>query len=342
MVARPSFMALAADFVCGTIRLITPLRAMVENGMCKGDVGYLFMPDPKLTVAPGSVVLMQRQANLGAANYAQLRSLGCGIAHDIDDLLWAVPPDNPAHGAMTTDAQAVMFAAMREADRVTCSTECLRQELLQLGITATVLPNVLDPHEWLHLRVPRAPRLKARVGWYGQRQVHLSDLAQLNDVVRTLIDEVQWVFFGEFPSALNDLVNRIEFVSQVALPLFPATLAALDLDLMLSPLAQNRFNRSKSHVRLLHAGILSYSVIATDIEAHAGFPVKLVPNEPAAWVSAIRERIADPSAMRREGEALREFVLRNYMVDSWAAAYLNAWSGSATATSGLVDPRVFS
>lgn len=325
--ALPHLSALSTDFVCGTARFIIPMRALVERGLCTADIGYVNVPGARLSVSPGNVVLLQRNANMGQGMQAQLRGVGCRIIHDIDDLLWDIPPDNPAYRVMDAAAQAQMIGAMREADLVTTSTEPLRNELARLGIAATVLPNVLDPNEWAHLRIPRAPHPKPRVGWYGQVNVHVGDLAVINEVVRALIDQVQFVFFGDLPPNMADLAPRLEFVPQVALPFFPATLARLDLDLMLAPLAENRFNEAKSNLRLLYAGMLGYPVVASDVVAHRGLPAKLVPNAAPLWVEAIRERLADPGAAWREGAALHEAVLANFVTERWIGPYYQTWTG---------------
>jgi O-antigen biosynthesis protein len=326
----PAITALTTDFVCGTFRFANPLRVMVEQGRCKGDVYSLFAQDRPLAINSGQIVLLQRERNLGDL-FDKLRHAGCRIIYDIDDLLWCLPPDNVNVAAMSAQALEPMFSQMKRADCVTCSTDVLRSELEKIGISARVLPNALVASDWTSLKIARRARLKPRVGWYGQQLVHVGDIALLDGVVRSLINEVQWVFFGDIPASMNDLSDRIEFRSHVALQLFPATLAALDLDLVLSPLAQNRFNESKSNLRLLQAGILGYPVVATEIAAHSGVPVKLVQNSPQAWIEAIRERIVEPDYMRREGAELREFVLKHYTLDSLVPLFEQAWTGSRVA-----------
>ena len=44
------------------------------------------------------------------------------------------------------------------------------------------------------------------------------------------------------------------------------------------------------------------------------------------WIAAIRERITEPDALAREGDALREWVKRHYLLenrlDEWLSAFL--------------------
>ncbi|MEN8762456.1 MAG: hypothetical protein ABF290_08470, partial [Thiogranum sp.] len=86
----------------------------------------------------------------------------------------------------------------------------------------------------------------------------------------------------------------------------------------------NRFNESKSNLRLLEYGVLGWPVIASDIAPYHEGPVCRVHNQARAWIKAIRERIHDMDATRREGDALQDWVRENWLLqqhlDDWLAA----------------------
>ena len=69
-------------------------------------------------------------------------------------------------------------------------------------------------------------------------------------------------------------------------------------------------------------------MICSDILCYRdGLPVTRLPNQARVWVSAIREQLADPQALARAGDTLREAVLRDWMLDEvhaqrWAAVWL--------------------
>jgi glycosyltransferase involved in cell wall biosynthesis len=305
-------------------RFTIPIRALIHRGAATGNV-YIGTTH-QMEIAPRSPVLLQRQLGLPAAVITALKMHGCRIVHDLDDLLWAIPDDNPNALSFTSEMLATMDGQLAAADVVTVSTEPLAEALRTRGYEPVVLPNVLDPLDWT-VQPRRAVRSKPRIGWYGQRSVHRADLALIEALVRAVIDEADFVFLGDVPNELADLASRVRSFSAVPLPLFPAMLAALDLDLMLAPLAANAFNECKSNLRLLQAGMLGYPVVASDIEPHRALPVTRVAQTPAAWIAAVRDRVHDPGALRREGETLRRAVHAGFLVHDWVDRYLDGWGG---------------
>ena len=65
-------------------------------------------------------------------------------------------------------------------------------------------------------------------------------------------------------------------------------------------------------------------MVCTDIYPYRNTPVKRVPNETGAWVDAIRERVYDLDAAEREGDALRAWVLEDYILDNHTDEWLSA------------------
>jgi GT2 family glycosyltransferase/glycosyltransferase involved in cell wall biosynthesis/tetratricopeptide (TPR) repeat protein len=273
------------------------------------------------------VWLLQRLTWVSDDTLERAQRSGTRIVHDLDDLLWDIPEDNPNKAFLTDSRIEMLFRHLNRANQVTVSTEPLAHELSRKGIRALVLPNCVAPERWKPLRPVRRAGKRPRVGWAGQRSVHFADLELLRQVMDDLGDEVEWVFLGDTPVFARESGRQVESFSMVPIQNYPAQLAALNLDLALAPLAMNRFNEAKSDIRLLHYGALGYPVVASDIVPHRLAPVKLVTNRVAAWVEAIRERIADPDAAAREGEQLREWVFANRSIDVWIAKYAEAWFG---------------
>ncbi len=302
---------MASDSICGTYRFVLPLRAMIARSWCSGVIYNLHAA---FEFTPGSTILIQRHVSLQGDMVQMIHRHGSRIVHDIDDLLWDIPADNPNVHALTPTMLDEMFRSMRSVDCVTTTTKPLAAALAKRGIPAAVVPNLLDPADWK--QAPRSTeRSRLRVGWYGQRNVHIDDLNIIESVVRSLRNEVDFVFYGDLPHSLAADRNQFEVHAPNAIELFPATLAALDLDILLSPLAKNAFNECKSNLRLLQAGMLGIAVIATDIEPHRTLPVTLVSNKPADWERALRERIGEIEAVRAEGRYLEASVREDYTLD---------------------------
>jgi hypothetical protein len=183
-----------------------------------------------------------------------------------------------------------------------------------------VVPNYLDARLWQGLYSRRGAGSRPRVGWAGAQQ-HLGDLELLRQVVEETASIVDWVFFGMCPDFLLPYVKEVH--PAVTFEHYPQALAALNLDLAVAPLEHNRFNEAKSNLRLLEYGVLGWPVIASDIEPYRGAPVCRVPNQPRAWVNAIRERLANREAAWREGDALKKWVQDNWILQDHLSEWLD-------------------
>jgi hypothetical protein len=238
-----------------------------------------------------------------------------------DDLMYAMPPKNPFSKTIYKDVKKRVRRCLGVADRVIVTTQALAEELRGLADDVRVVPNYLDEAIWGGLQSQRGVSGKPRVGWAGAQQ-HLGDLEILQEVVRETADEVDWVFFGMCPEFLQPYVKEIH--NPVTFGKYPQKLATLNLDLAVAPLEHNRFNESKSNLRLLEYGVLGWPVIASDIVPYREAPVCCVHNQARAWIKAIRERIHDLDATRQEGDVLRDWVRENWLLQQhmhdWLAA----------------------
>jgi len=235
-----------------------------------------------------------------------------------DDLMFALPPKNPFSKTGYKDAKKRLRRCLGIADRVIVTTESLAEELRSMADDVRVVPNYLDEAIWGGLTSKRATSAKPRVGWAGAQQ-HLGDLELLEEVVRETAHEVDWVFFGMCPDFLQPYVKEIH--NPVIFRKYPEKLATLNLDLAVAPLEYNRFNDSKSNLRIVEYGVLGWPVIASDIAPYREGPVCRVPNQPRAWIKAIRERIHDMDATRREGDVLLAWVRENWLLQQ----HMNDW-----------------
>lgn len=320
---------IAADSICGHIRLLQPLLAgegIWRKGAIVSDaniiVGDIIPPS-----GVGHVWVFQRTCLMGAADLSKVQSQGTRLIHDCDDLLWKIPADNPNLRFLPPPKIEQMFRLMAMADCVTVSTEPIQADLRKRGIHSTVLPNCLVPQEWEGFMPKRRVGSRPRIGWAGQANVHKGDTAILETIFEALKDEVEWVFLGDAPRTASSLGVISETFSMVDLAQYPEKLASLNLDLALSPLVPNEFNEAKSDIRILQYGILGYPVIGTDIYPHQQAPILRLPHEPQVWINAIRERIYDLDALERDGDHLRQWVLTHRLIEHVLPQYERAWLG---------------
>jgi glycosyltransferase involved in cell wall biosynthesis len=241
-----------------------------------------------------------------------------------DDLMTALPPKNPYSKTVYKDIRRRIRRGCELVDRVVVTTEPLAEALRRYSEDVRVIPNGLPAEVWGSLPRVRRRGGRPRVGWAGAPQHH-GDLELLREVVEATATEVDWVFFGMCPDFLRAHAREVH--DPVSFDAYPGKLASLELDLALAPLERNDFNCCKSNLRLLEYGVLGWPVIASDIEPYRDAPVCRVRNQARTWIQAIRERIHDLDAAACEGEALRQWVLANGMLEG----RLTDWLGVLTA-----------
>lgn len=253
-----------------------------------------------------------------------------------DDLMFALPPNNPFSKTVYKDIKKRIRRCIAMADRVVVTTEPLAEALRCFTQNIEIVPNYLPRDVWGPLSSQRAVNARPRVGWAGAQQ-HGGDLQLLADVVKATAEEVDWVFFGMCPENLRPYVREVH--KAVPFDRYPAYLAGLNLDLAVAPLEHNRFNEAKSNLRLLEYGVLGWPVIASDIHPYREAPVCRVPNNAGAWIRAIRDHIGDADGAARAGDELRSWVAARWLLEDHLDDWVDALRGGRSADGGAVNRK---
>jgi GT2 family glycosyltransferase len=316
-------------------RCMIPLRALRAAGkvqyaeVCRPRADYERAPTPAelARMAPDTLFMhvpvdnTRCQALLGYPRF----NPDVFRVYSLDDLITNIPPGNPTYANLAADVMRERLAlGLKASHRLIATTEPLAEACRGLIDDIRLVPNSLPWSVWGELRSRRRRGPRLRVGWAGAQQ-HAGDLRFLLDVVAATRNEVDWVFMGMMPEGIDP--GRVEFHDYVHdFSAYPAKLASLDLDLAIAPLEMHPFNEAKSNLRLLEYGILGWPVICTDIFPYRTDkpPVTRLPNEAAQWIAAIRERVADPDALSREGDALRAWVKRHHLLENRLDLWLRA------------------
>jgi glycosyltransferase involved in cell wall biosynthesis len=309
---------------CGEYRIIAPSRALLKSGLAQSYETMRLMTPPEMArMAPDSIVF-QRQlewSQIEVIEWAKKTSKAFRV-FELDDLITNLPPQSAHRSSIAPDIADRLKKALKLCDRFVVSTEPMARAYGRMCDEVVVVPNRLEKSRWLGL-TPGRREGKPRVGWAGAIG-HRGDLALLAGVVQATAKEIDWVFFGMCPDALKPYVA--EFHSWVPLHDYAQKLAALDIDLAVAPLEHHPFNEAKSNLRLLEYGVLGYPVVCTDILPYQGdLPVVRVENRHRDWVRAIRDMVADREACRRAGEALRQAVTREWMLEDHLDEWKRAW-----------------
>ncbi|MGF0236709.1 glycosyltransferase [Rhodococcus sp. IEGM1300] len=325
----PSILGLALNSsAIGHYRVSQPLFELQAAGRIVGRVAYDMPSIIEIERQSPDVIILQGRYNTGKINdIVQVKNYSRAMRiYELDDYVARIPEKNEHTRNMPDNIESLMRKGIGMCDRVVVSTHALAGVLSDMHHNIRVVPNMLAPNLWAHLKSQRRTSNKPRIGWGGGTS-HRGDLELIADVVRELADEVEWVFFGMCPDLLRPYVH--EFHPGVSLSAYPEKLASLDLDLALAPLEFHIFNDCKSNLRLLEYGACGYPVICSDTEAYRGhLPcTRVLTNSTDEWLQAIRMHLSDPAASYRMGDDLREVVLRDFMLRGdnlqyWADGWL--------------------
>jgi glycosyltransferase involved in cell wall biosynthesis len=313
----------------GHYRVVQPLLELEGVGRAVGRISHakpgaidIERQRPDVVILQGRYSETSTQDILNIRRYSRAR-----LIYELDDYPLDVPAKNGHVRKRLENMENILRQSIGACDRVVVSTQPLADAFASMHADIRVVPNMLAPHLWNGLRSQRGTSRKPRVGWGGGTS-HTGDLELIADVVKSLADEVDWIFFGMCPDALRPYIA--EFHSLVNMDAYPQKLASLNLDLALAPLESHFFNDCKSNLRLLEYGACGYPVICSDALAYRGYLpcTRVISNSTEEWIAAICRHLEDRLASYKMGDALREMVLRDYMLrgenlQNWA----NAWLG---------------
>lgn len=312
----------------GHYRLIQPFHEVEQSGLA---TGLVYHGVPSLIemgrIRPDSVIFQGRYSAKAAEGIESFKRFSSAFrVFELDDYLLDVPGANEHKRFLAKEIQSSLRHSVGLCDRLVVSTQTLAEVMADMNGDIRVVPNMLPPERWVHLRGKRRGGEKPRVGWGGGTS-HTGDLLLIRDVVKALSNDVHWVFFGMCPDELRPYIH--EYHGTVPLEQYPAKLASLDLDLAVAPLEQHIFNDCKSNLRLLEYGACGFPVVCTETRSYRGtLPVTLVSsNTTEEWIAAIRSHLADPVASAAQGDALREAIHRDFMLHGPALnRWLEAWT----------------
>lgn len=328
----PRIVAFPVSNAQGLIRLTQPLDALQRSGKAHACVYQPLADHPGIPTVhdlarhrPDAIVAHQLLGEASLMTVHQWRRYlrDVFLVYSVDDLLTDMPQKSSLRQYIPADARSYLARTMPYFDRLVVSTAYLAETYGKFARDTRIVPNRLERDVWLPLNPKRRTSARPRVGWAGGT-AHEGDLQLIADVVAATANDVDWIFMGMCPDNIRPYAREFHAFGDYAA--YPQRLAALNLDLAVAPLEQIPFNRGKSNLRLLEYGALGIPVVCTDIDPYRDSPACRVPNTPRDWLDALRERIHDPDATAREGDAMRQWVLDYYILedhlDSWLQAHL--------------------
>ena len=331
---RPRLLAVPLTSGAGQYRVIEPLNALQDASLAqtcivmapRKGVTRILHPLELVRAAPDRLILQHSvdDGHLGMAQKYKLAMPDLEIVQMVDDLLGDVPAKHPNRNFQSREGHQRMIHALKQSDILVVTTEPLRSHYGKYVKDVRLVPNSLNT-QWGGLRKDPTPREKLRVGWVGAAQ-HKGDLDLIADVVRQLVDEVDWVFMGMCTDEIKPFLK--EFHGFVSIIDYPRKVSDLELDIAIAPLESNVFNECKSNLRLLEYGAMGWPVVCSDVYPYRADnpPVMRCGDQVDEWVSALRKLIADPVLRTSMGAQLHEWVDARYMLSGlvpvWRCALL--------------------
>ncbi|WP_047392591.1 glycosyltransferase [Chitinibacter sp. ZOR0017] len=255
--------------------------------------------------------------------YYSQKNIECRLGVELDDLIHEVPFHNPIHTDPSFELSLKLCDnALRHADFLVTTTEFLANYYSSKVKDIRIINNFIDITRWASLTNSAPNQERLRIGWAGGSS-HRADILCIKDVIQHTSSFVDWVFFGMCPNEIRPYVKEI--VPSVTFEAYPNKLASLNLDLAIAPLEDSVFNRGKSHLKIIEFGHLGIPVLCSDLEPYQGdFPIIRLKNS-SEWVEAINWLNRDRAKLQQLGQALKEKVTQNWILQNNIEKWKTAW-----------------
>lgn len=295
----PRYVNYLADYSgCGFWRIIWPENLINSTGVgCSTSLTAMVF-DPRWYTGV-KCIKVQRQASSDQREFIKyLKSIqsqhGFKLIYEVDDVVFRedIPDYNKFKFAFDNDEiRNNCVEIINLCDEVTVTCDYMRK-LYQERTgkkEITVIPNFV-PYSWMGHQYNKnriwnnydKNKKKPRVLYTGSgahydvdhKNGGIDDFSHVLDVVRKTVDKYQWIFVGAFPPPLLPLVQskKIEFHNWQSLADYPDFINNLNAQVMIAPLLDNSFNRSKSDIKFIEACVLGLPCLVQDMETYKDAP----------------------------------------------------------------------
>lgn len=300
-------------------------------------------------IAEQDVLVVQRMFSQGNVQYLRLcREYGIKIIYDLDDNIWDMPKFNPAYNIFRRqEVRDGMINCAMWADVITVSTRqlqnvvqdewsWLRNVASKKPIPVVHIDNVVDPVLFGRAPVTRDDSF-VKIGWAGSN-THGGDIELVWSMLPSLLEKYENVlleFVGHAAPASIRNHPRVKEREWVHISEFTKRFATWDWDIVLAPLHQHKFNRSKSSIKMQEAAAIHKPCLAENIAPYKYF-ASFTPElnwllcDDYDWEKKLNELICNAPLRRELGEAMHENLIRHFHIDSrvsqWEEACRMAYS----------------
>jgi glycosyltransferase involved in cell wall biosynthesis len=297
----PRVVQFYADYSgCGFWRMIWPEHLINAYNHCTVHGSTVMCLDPRWYIHT-KVVRIQRQATEHQLMFVKFlkevqKQVGFRLIYEIDDLVFHedIPEYNKYKPAFTDPKiRTNILEIMNLCDEVTVTCQFMKE--YYEGKTGhkniTVIPN-FPPKFWIgnhydpkwisdsYDQFQKRPRvLYAGSGAHFDVENRVNqddDFGHVIKAIESTVDKYQWVFLGAFPLPLRHLVDsgKIEFHQWSPLYNYAEKIKNLRVNMMVAPLKDNNFNKSKSDLKLIEANAFGIPIACQNLCTYEDAPFK--------------------------------------------------------------------
>jgi glycosyltransferase involved in cell wall biosynthesis len=352
---KVAYLPCAID-ACGLYRMFIPHINLPESR-------FLFRLGPLNTqeLDGCKVCIVQRQVsehNLNAIR--RMKAIGLKVIYDLDDNIWNLPDWNP--GKQTFEAMHAGFhMCAAEADIITVSTQGLKiatdKGFADLKKKVVIVPNSIDFDLFHPKNLTKDETVL--VGWGGSN-THSEDCREAFDAVVEVLDEMPDAKIEIAGAPAMDLVDtweniiiegkpfkrktkimqsskismhpRSQFRRWVPVGEYANRLSSWGWDIMLAPLANHKFNWSKSCIRMLEAAAIKIPCLASNVQPYTEFASLggddlkwLLCDFTSQWKTKLRVLVNEPERRKYLGQKMYDVAYKWFnaktIADHWRHAF---------------------
>jgi len=268
------------------------------------------------------------------------------IYYDIDDVIFPedIPLYNKAREAFVDPIICqTAVKIMQLCDGITTPTAYMSKYYEnKTGVQGIVLPNYM-PKFWIDRFYNKAKivenydkhKKRPRVGYIGS-PTHFDvgansgvkdDFGDVFPFIIKTLKNFQWVIMGGMPRELVSYVKSgdIEFQPWSRIWDYPSTYNNLNLNVVIAPLQDNKFNRAKAEIKYLEAGALGIPCVCQDLEPYKIAPLRFQTGD--EMVDILKKVVGDRKYYLTESDKARK-VATSWWLEDHIGEHVKLYFGS--------------
>lgn len=302
------------DAGCGYWRMVLPARQMDEKKIFM-DVSTIEVIYEYLLEY--DTIFIQRVSDWNSYYVLQkLKDAGKKILYDIDDNLFDLPSYHPAKRKFNNDALESARAIMLLSDKITVTTEVLRQTLIKwvggdVGDKLFVIPNAIDLDNYSNREIypirGNDDNRPFRILWSGSATHEQDFQAVLGALDKFLYnhrdDNVRLMIMGYLPICIRQKhaelhwSERVEYIEFKDIETYFKMLSGVHADVGIAPLIDCEFNRNKSNIKWQEYTIADVPTFASNVPPYSDTIDHnrdgLLLSNKSEWLSAFENKFND-------------------------------------------------